>query len=86
MRAEGQVSGEGYGRPPLAPQAPHQRRPARDAVDALECGGVVSGPGRVQEGASTPCTPSTRSTTAAATWTASSMATACGCRAVRAAR
>jgi hypothetical protein len=37
--------------PPLASRAPHQPRPARDAPDALECGGVGSGPRRVQEGA-----------------------------------
>jgi hypothetical protein len=33
------------------PVAPHQSRPARDAAHALECGGVVRGPRRVQEGA-----------------------------------
>ena len=33
------------------PLAPHQQRPARDAAYALERGGVVSGQGRVQEGA-----------------------------------
>jgi hypothetical protein len=35
----------------LAPQAPHQPRPARDAAHTLERGGVESGQGRVQEGA-----------------------------------
>src|SRR4029453_5212662 len=37
--------------PPLAPLAPHQRRPGRDAAHALERGGVVSGPSRVQASA-----------------------------------
>jgi hypothetical protein len=37
--------------PPLAPLAPHQSLPARDAAHALKRGGVVSGPRRVQEGA-----------------------------------
>ena len=37
--------------PALAPRAPHQSRPARDAAHALERRGMVSGQGRVQEGA-----------------------------------
>ena len=36
--------------PALAPLAPHQPRPARDAAHAMERGGVVRGPGRVQAG------------------------------------
>jgi hypothetical protein len=36
-------------RPPLAPVAPHQPRPARDAPHAVKRGGVVRGQGRVQE-------------------------------------
>jgi hypothetical protein len=35
-------------RPPVAPLAPHQPAPARDAAHALERGGVGSGPRRVR--------------------------------------
>src|SRR5882724_729650 len=38
-------------RPPRAPLAPHQSRPARDTADAVERGGVVGGQSRVQKGA-----------------------------------
>jgi hypothetical protein len=37
--------------PPLAPLAPHQPRPARDAAYALERGAMVAGQDRVPEGA-----------------------------------
>jgi hypothetical protein len=37
--------------PPLARLPPHQPRPARDAADALERGGVARRPCRVQVGA-----------------------------------
>src|SRR4029453_15464551 len=38
-------------RPPLAPLAPHQPRPARDVAYALERGGMVAGPSRAQASA-----------------------------------
>ena len=38
-------------RPSLAPLAPHQPRPTRDAPDALERGGVAHHPSRAQAGA-----------------------------------
>jgi hypothetical protein len=38
-------------RPPLAPVAPHQQRPARDAAHAMERGGMVRGQVRVQASA-----------------------------------
>ncbi len=37
------------GCPFLASLAPHQPRSVRDAAHVLECGGLVSGQGRVQE-------------------------------------
>jgi hypothetical protein len=39
-------------RAPLAPLAPHQPCAAHDAADALERGGMVSGPGRIRDGRS----------------------------------